>query len=282
MKLAHLILCHTKPEQLQRLIKNISQADAHIYIHVDKRIDINLFLPLSLLANVYFIKERENVNWGGYSIVQATINGFKQILSSGIEYGYINLLSGQDYPLKSSKEIHEFFATNPGVAFMDISSSKHSEKLAKKLRKYYLTDLNIKGSYLAELILTALFPRKIPETFTAVGNSQWFTIPPYCVEYIVEFLKNNPEIKRLFKFMWAPDDMIFQSILFNSPFKDIIVNNDLRYADWSLDLPSPKVLTIADFEKLVNSDKLYARKFDINSDSEILDSLDRHMISRSV
>lgn len=74
--------------------------------------------------------------------------------------------------------------------------------------------------------------------------------------------------------MWAPDEMVFQSVLYNSHFREIIVNDNQRYVDWSELQPSPKILTMTDAETLTTSDKLFARKFDPDVDNKILDYLD--------
>lgn len=279
MKLAHLILCHKGPEQLGRLVNSLSHPDADIYIHVDKKTDIKEFEALLNIPRVYFINNRQSVNWGGYSMVQATLNSFEQILASGVEYGHVNLLSGMDYPLKSAAYIHKFCAENAGKAFMHISLNRDPNDVAQKLKKYYLKDLNIKkGQHLAERVTTAVFPRKIPDGFVPVGNSQWFTIPLVCVAYIVKYLEDNTAIRRLFKYMWSPDDMIFQSVLYNSPYRDIMVDNDLRYTEWVDGRPSPNVLTMDNKESLTHTDKLFARKFDVDKDSAILDYLDRYCV----
>src|SRR4051812_8251666 len=122
MKLAHLLLAHTGPQQLERLITRLQHPDAHCYIHLDLKTDIKPYLFLAQKENVSFIKKRIKVYWGGYSIVQATLNGFEEILASGIDYGFINLMSGQDYPIRSIDAFHDFLSANPGKIFMHFLS----------------------------------------------------------------------------------------------------------------------------------------------------------------
>src|SRR5471030_465481 len=119
MKLAHLVLAHNEPRQLERLVNRLRHPGADIYIHLDKKTAIGPFEYLKNMENVFFIQNRVKVYWGSYNIVQATLNGFKEILQLGIEYEYVNLLSGQDYPLKPQSYIHDFLSQNPGVAFMN-------------------------------------------------------------------------------------------------------------------------------------------------------------------
>lgn len=276
MRLAHLIICHTKPEQVKRLIIALQHPDADVYVHVDKRVSVTPFLPLGELPNVYLVQERVRVYWGGFSVVQATVSGFRQILKSGIKYDYINLLSGQSYPLKPPSAIHKFLADNPGKLFMNIfpewgKSAEHEHRL----KQYYFAAINIRGKYTAERIARMIKPRRFPAGFVPIGRSQWFTIPTECAAYIVEFMEENKKIVRLFKYMWAPDELIFQSILYNSHYRSAITNDNMRYVDWSDGEPSPKVLTMADAEKITRSGNVFARKFDMYIDSKILDYLDK-------
>jgi hypothetical protein len=61
----------------------------------------------------------------------------------------------------------------------------------------------------------------------------------------------------------------------NSPLKHVVVNDNLRYIDWSKKgVPHPALLTIDDADNLLNSSKLFARKFDIELDEAVLDLID--------
>ena len=66
--------------------------------------------------------------------------------------------------------------------------------------------------------------------------------------------------------------MLFQTILANSPFRDLLTDRDLRYIDWSEDGPSPKVLTLDNAPALRATEALWARKF--RADDPVLDYLD--------
>ena len=277
MRLAHLILTHTNPAQLNRLVERLAHTDADFYIHVDLKADIAPFIEANKNNNVHFVIKRVLVNWAGYSMVQATLNGLKEILNSGKIYDYINLLSGQDYPIKSTAQIHSFLEANPGKVFMkSLSVEKEWQEALPRITKYHMPDAKFPGKYKALSILNKLIPRsKIPGGLVPVGKSQWFTITMPCAAYIVDYLKEHRNLARFFKNSWAPDEMIFQTILNGSRFKEDMVNDNLLYADWSRGNASPKILTMADAEILERSDKLFARKFNPEIDTEILDHLDK-------
>ena len=96
------------------------------------------------------------------------------------------------------------------------------------------------------------------------------------------FQKNDVEIQRFDadrQFLEVPyfnnavcaDELFFQSISQDSPFKDKIVPNSLRAIDWKRG--RPYVYRKEDFSLLMESDKLFARKFSTNVDSEIIDMI---------
>jgi hypothetical protein len=280
MKLAHLILAHNQPAQLERLIKRLAHPDADIYIHLDKKTPVAEFEHLQQLPNVFFIQNRVKVYWGSYNIVQATLNGFKEILQSGKAYQFINLLSGQDYPLASATHIHTYLSANEGTAFMSylLFDPDWAEALPR-IEEYHFNNLQIKGRYILQKLVNTLLPkRKLPNGLIPVGRSQWFTIPADCVSYILDYWESHPKLQRFIKLTWAPDEFIFQTILYNSAHKSKMVNDDLRYIDWTEGGVSPKTLGVADEAALLASGKLFARKFDQNKDSAILDLLDKQAV----
>ncbi len=281
MKIAHVILTHANPQQLQRLVSKLCHDNADIYIHLDLKTDITPFAPIAAIKQVYFIQNRVKVYWGGYSIVQATINSFEEVMNSSRVYSHINLLSGQDYPIKKTEDIHRHLAANEGKIFMHFLSVENEWQEAKpRISDYHFINWNLPfGTYRVEQMVNKLLPRrKLPEGIVPMGRSQWFTATPASIAYILQYIKENSWVAKFFRLSWAPDEMIFQTILYNSPFRAAMVNDNLLYVDWSLKKPNPKVLTMEDAPALKKTEKLFARKFNIATDSEILDYID-HLTS---
>jgi len=105
----------------------------------------------------------------------------------------------------------------------------------------------------------------------------WFCLTKKDVDYTLEYLKNKPDLLDFFRHTFAPDEIFFQTIIMNSPLKDTVMNDNLRYIDWSRKgVPLSAFLTIDDADNLLNSSKLFARKFDIELDEAILDLIDSH------
>ena len=65
-------------------------------------------------------------------------------------------------------------------------------------------------------------------------------------------------------------------------FQEKIINTYLTYLEWPIDYSGhPKILAKNDFEKIRESEKLFARKFDMTIDSDILDMIDQMILSQS-
>ena len=119
--------------------------------------------------------------------------------------------------------------------------------------------------------------RRFPLDFRPFGGSMWWCLTRDCVVYLDHFVRNNASYTRYFRTVFIPDESFFQSILSNSPFSDRIANDDLRYADWLNPNPLyPRTLETGDFEKVMSSPKLFARKFDARS-QELLKLIDREV-----
>jgi hypothetical protein len=274
MKLAHLLLVHKSPQQVKRLITRLCHKDSDIYIHIDLKCDIAEYENL-IAENIYFIKNRISVNWGGYSILQATLNGFEEILSNGVSYSHINLLSGQDYLLKDISHVQDFLFKNADKSFMEYRSMDEKWKNGQiRIHKYSFGDFSFPKKYLVERVANSLMPkRKMPLNLKPYGRSNWITITPTSAQYVIDYLKKHPSVRRFFKLTWAAEEVAIQTILLNSPLRKTIVNNNLRYIELG-DNIHPRVLTSTDISLLLNSGKLFARKFDFIIDEEIFDHLD--------
>ena len=281
MDTVFLILIHRNSNQLRRLINALSVGNSIIYLHLDLKINIRLFDEYQNKSNIIFIKNRIKISWGAYSMVQSVVNSFKEIMPYFDKTQYVSLISGQDYPLMTNKEMSLFLKRNQGKAFFEFYSV-YDEWVEAKLRleKFHLTNFYFPGSTMLETLLNSCLPKRLPpKELTYVGRSQWFTITIEHIKYIINYLESHPHIKRFFSLTWGSDEIVFQSILYSSHYKDQLINNNLRYIYWSQGGASPKILKIEDTEKIGHSGKFFARKFDTDIDSEILDWIDANLLT---
>ncbi|QQL49550.1 beta-1,6-N-acetylglucosaminyltransferase [Mucilaginibacter ginkgonis] len=282
MKIAHLILAHRDLAQVARLVKQIAHPGSFVVIHIDKKCDMQGFLELEKQPDVYLMKNRIDVNWGGYSIVEATINGLRAIVELRREFDFVNLISGQDYPIKPIAEFNALLEENKGKCFFNycLPGEPWLEEAQQKINTYNLTDWKLKGKYALQKLLNIALPKRTaPAGYTVIGFSAWFTIDAEATRYILKCCDDKLPITGFFKYSWGSDEMFFQTLIYNSPLKDKMVNHNYRYIDWSEKNPRPKTLTMADAPALKASDAFFARKFD--QDAEVLDYIDQNLLSNS-
>jgi Core-2/I-Branching enzyme len=277
MKVAYLILAHRLPEQLRLLASLCQHQDIDCFIHLDSKADTAAFRNLSRFSNVHFIRERVDCRWGTFSLVQATIHGMKTILDKG-GYDYINFISGQDLPLRSSVDFIGFLKENKGKEFITCipydSQDPWWKKNESRFLHYNFQNWIIPGKYRLQFIFNRIMPsRSMPLGHILTGNSQWFCITEGLARYILQFLEGHPKYKRYFEYVWGADEFIFSTIAYNSPFRDKISSN-LHYIDWDgPDDGHPKTLGIADLHQAFESGKFFARKFDITRDRDAVDQV---------
>jgi hypothetical protein len=201
-------------------------------------------------------------------------------------YIYSNLISGMDFPLRPTSEFYDFLVDQHKkgpVEFFEILGLDVWPGL-HRFERFHFTDGTFKGRYFAERWINKFIgKRKFWGGLTAYGRSAFFTASDKFVDYVLNYIDENPGLIRFLKTTWSPDEFIFNTLIMNSPFRDKInpppsvahAAPHLRYIDWSDGLVSPKVFRENDFERLRQSGMFLGRKFDETVDSVILDKLER-------
>nr|XP_054762858.1 N-acetyllactosaminide beta-1,6-N-acetylglucosaminyl-transferase-like [Lytechinus pictus] len=105
--LAYIIAGHKEAAQIERLLRVIYQPQNFYCIHIDTKSRSALHQAIRNLAacfdNVFVASKLENVQYAGFSRVQADINCMRDLVKH--EWKYVINLCGQDFPLKTNLEI---------------------------------------------------------------------------------------------------------------------------------------------------------------------------------
>ncbi len=285
-KHAVLIQCHNKPEQINKIIEILPAENFDFYIHVDKKSDI--IDKIVKQENVFF-SERVDVQWGRGSQVVATINLLK-ILDTN-KYSYVHLISGNDFIIKNPYEIISFFENNDleyiesNPLDKDCTWSWHG---MDRVRCYYPQWMirrpkekffKISRILYREFIMrTKIFKRRNLPVKEFFGGSQWFSLTGKMIDWILGYLDNNPDYIEFFQHGVCVDEVFFSTLVKYSPFADKIANNHLRYMKWDTGISTggPATLTEYDFEDMITSEFIWARKFDdIKTVEKLADRLER-------
>ncbi len=276
MRVAHLIVTYTDPIQTERMIRRMQHPDFDFYIHLDAKFPIESHLFLTQMPNVFLIKDRIDVHWAGFSTIQAILNSGKEILDSGKKYDFVSLMSGQDYPIKTPAEILAFYEARKGKLLLKYKAFEGEwEEGMLRVNRYHMSDFKFRGQYAIERLLNKLFPkRRMPEGIKFYGSSMFWAISMEALRYVQETMEYNQTMKRFFKFSWAADEFLFQTVILNSHFADQVVNENCHYYKHPPMTPNPKTFTLEDFNDIMASDRIFARKFKLSTDPELLDKID--------
>lgn len=295
MKIVYIILAHKLPEQLVRLVRKLNSVETSFVIHVDKKTDHETYRqmadPLKTYKNVHFLY-RHKRNYGDFNHLRSTLDGFNKVRELGIRYDYVILLTGQDYPIKSNEHIERVLLESDGSSFLEyfpLPSEQWKDENGGLDRVNYW-HFNLFGREFAireknRFIPTRLDPllpflvkilpirRKLPVDFKLFGGSAYWCLSKECIEYVDNLVQQKKDFVKFFKHVLIPEELFFQTVLLNSPLKNRIINDNLRYIVW-YSTRHPPVLMRENLEEFINTDKLFARKFDITIDPEILDLID--------
>jgi hypothetical protein len=278
MKIAYLIRAHYAPAQLGRLVDRLDSENAAFFIHISARTSGGTHSKMQQAvgerANVQWV-ERVATYYAGFSLVQSTIVGL-QAIAAAEPTSHTVILSGQDYPARPTPEIEQFFQQQPGKSFVEHFVLPVADKWPgehgglDRIRYRYFERINYKTRTLRLPILR----RRFPPGLQPYGGGAWCALSHDAVRYITSFVDQKPDVVRFFRHVKIPDEIFMHTVLLNSPLRDTVVGNDVHYIDWSHGGAHPKTLGTEDYDRILESGKLFARKFDVRYDSTILDLLD--------
>src|ERR1700676_4001993 len=161
MRIACIIMAHKEPQQIERLLKKFNQLPFDFYIHTDKKINQEPFNYLASLPHVFFVKKRIRVRWASYNFFLAEIQAFKEVLASGIQYDFISIMSGQDYPIKPALSIYQFLEKNRERNFIAFEEDGVWWRTAiNRISKYHFTNFGFRGRYRIQFLMNALLPAR--------------------------------------------------------------------------------------------------------------------------
>jgi len=104
-------------------------------------------------------------------------------------------------------------------------------------------------------------------------GSQWFSVTGEFAKYLIS---QKSFVFKQFKHTYIPDEFFVQTVIINSSFADNLHSKKfdddheacLRYIDWTRG--HPYTFKSEDYDELMNSGCLFARKFSIVQDDKIV------------
>jgi hypothetical protein len=295
VSLAFLILAHRLPSQVARLFTALYHRDDTFVLHFDRRAPAALHTLGRELArshpNVKVLPSRRII-WGGPIMGEVQVEAMATALDCDLRWSHFLNLTGQDFPLKSRDEMIARFAAAPEKSYVSWFDPMDADKLwnnaRERLTRYHLTWPWLHGllalpgigrrlrqlcGWKNQLPWLPGYQRPWPKFFRYYGGANHVALSRAAVCHLVE----NPAALRIRRWLRAaghPDEILFQSVLLNSPLAPTLVNETLREIDFPRHSPHPRTFTSDDLPRLLESSALLARKFDTGADAAVLDRLE--------
>lgn len=271
-KHAYLILAHADYELLQCLVRCLDDNRNDIYIHIDKKANFDGKDICAQYSKLTILAERMDVRWGDYSMFEAELLLF-ETASSYAYYAYYHLLSGMDLPIKSQNYIHAYCDKHQGMEFIGFAQNVTLQELQWRTQNYFLYSKDFQSKSLWKRGLRALFVllqrvagcRRI--RCEVKKGAQWCSVTHEFVQYL---LSRKECIRTYFKSTYCPDELVIQTLCWNSPFREKIYNmadefeGCKRYIKWKDGELLP--ITEKDVSVMLDSNKWFARKFSIRDE----------------
>ncbi|WP_207532156.1 beta-1,6-N-acetylglucosaminyltransferase [Desertivirga arenae] len=274
MKQAVAILAHKNFEHLVKIIESFDP-DYSFYINIDNKSNYSAENIKQLRAHprVTYISEFK-MNWGSIFIVQSVLQLIGEILKDK-DIKYAHLMSGQDFLVKSSRQLTLYLKENEGKQFMEyfkLPNEVWYEGGLNRLKYYYLFDIfKARTGILRRINNTLLSLQKllgIERTFKLAcipiyGGRTWWSLSSDCLSYLYNYAKQNPDFVKKFRHVFCSDELLLPTILMNSHFAPLVVNNSLRYICWeSRNGNYPANLDESDWLPIQRTNCFFARKFE--------------------
>lgn len=298
MRHAYLIIAHGDWAQLERLLGLLDHPHNDLYIHVDAKAKD---CPAERLKSAVKHSRIElcseyRIYWGSFEMVEATMLLLKNARKTG--YDYYHLLSGADMPTCSQETIHAFFEENAGKEFVHFATDESRERngeIGRRARLYHVMMhwnrrfrshvvnrvlRNVDRCLIAaQLVLGVNRLKKFPGLEVRYGSS-WFSITDALAKYVLD---SEDFVREVFRWANSADELFLQTLVHRSEFRKRLYHPQYdgectanqRFVDWSrAKYGSPWTLRgDDDFEMVKNCGCLFARKFSMSVDREIVDKM---------
>lgn len=239
-KHAFLIMAHDKPEMLQKLIDEIDNERADIFVHIDRKAPFDGSLLTASKSRLIVLPERIDGRWGDYSLVEIELALVKAATDTD-QYARYHLISGMDMLTAGLGDIISECQTAPRTEFIAIARnvrpgelryrSQHRFLFAKHFRSKNPLLRAIRRAWV--MCQSAAGYRRCP--LPVAKGSQWWSVTDNFARYCLD---HAAWIEQWFRGTYCPDEMVFQTLCVNSGFAVDICRADdefegnRRYIKW--------------------------------------------------
>ncbi|KAJ0447173.1 putative glycosyl transferase, family 14 [Helianthus annuus] len=274
---------------LRRTLLALYHPNNRYVVHLDadsppeERVELTQFVknhPVFVkFGNVVVISKANLVTYRGPTMVANTLHAAAVLLREGGDWDWFINLSASDYPLVTQDDLLHTFSYLP----RDLNFLDHTSKIGWKMSQRAKPVIVDPGLYMAKKadVFWITQRRSVPTAFKLFTGSAWMVLSRPFIDFCIWGYDNLPRTVLMYytNFISSPEGY-FHTVVCNAhEFQNTTVNSDLHFISW--DNPPkqhPHYLTTNDFQKMVDSNAPFARKF--HQDDPVLDKIDSELLFR--
>jgi Core-2/I-Branching enzyme len=281
------LLVHKLPAQVGRLVDALSPCP--VVVHVDARASQRIwngFQELAARRPQVQLLDRTRTAWASWGAVEALVQALYRARS--LHCTHVVLMTGQDYPLRSVEEIASFLGQGPATSWIP-----HD-----KMPVAFLSDADGGWSRACQWNMPVgkrrvrvPVRRRPPDGVVLYYGQAQRVLSMGFVGQLLNQVEERPELVKFFRRAWTPDELFIPSLAMSLPIEGEVSNANLWFTDWSAGGSHPKLFRTEDIGRLAavaygqagelpgGPIKLFARKFDLEVDAEVLDLVDERLLA---
>ncbi|WP_448614646.1 beta-1,6-N-acetylglucosaminyltransferase [Modestobacter sp. URMC 112] len=282
--LACVVLAHDDPRHVRRLIDSLDPFP--VFLHCDARTPGSVFEQMTAgLPDRVQVLPRRSTPWAGWGLVAAELDGYRAALAT-TRASHVALLSGSDYPVRSSRDIARLLGPLAGRSVtwsndMPIAGWELGGGLLR-LRFSY-------APWRKHMLLLPV-PRPLPSGVVPAGGSQSKVLARSHAQALLRVVDQRPDLPRRWRRTWIPDETFVYSVLHSPALVPGWRAEHVPASAWFIRWPdasvkSPPWLGMADLPELRRAlddeercrTLMFARKFGTAADTAVLDEIDRSL-----
>ncbi|XP_023897109.1 beta-glucuronosyltransferase GlcAT14B [Quercus suber] len=277
-------------ESLKRTLKALYHPRNQYAVHLDleasaeERMDLASFVrnePMFReVGNVRMVLRANLVTYRGPTMVTNTLHAAAILLKEGGDWDWFINLSASDYPLVTQDDLlHTLSAIPRNLNFIEHTSDIGWKEYQRA--KPVIIDPGLYRLHKSDVFWVSE-QRSVPSAYRLFTGSAWMMLSRPFIEFCLWGWDNLPRIVLMYyaNFLSSPEGY-FHTVICNAPeFRNTTVNHDLHFISW--DNPPkqhPHFLTVDDYQRMVDSNAPFARKFGRNE--SVLEKIDSELLSRN-
>ncbi|XP_062040495.1 N-acetyllactosaminide beta-1,6-N-acetylglucosaminyl-transferase isoform X1 [Lepus europaeus] len=293
--LAYVMVMHKDFDTFERLFRAVYMPQNVYCVHVDDRAPAALTdlvgKLLDCFANAFMASKRESVVYAGISRLQADLNCLQDLVASHVPWKYTINTCGQDFPLKTNREIVQYLK---GFKGKNITPGGLPPPPIIRRTKYMHLEQNYR--WFSFMLWTWRRKAPAPHNLTIYFGSAYVAL----TREFANFVLQNPRAIDLFEWSkdtYSPDEHFWVTLNSIPDVPGSMPNaswtGNLRAVKWS-DMEDKHggchghyvhgicIYGNGDLKWLMNSQSLFANKFELNTYPLTVECLELRLRERTL